>query len=167
MYLLDANVFIDAKNFYYRFDTFPGFWEWLDAGRESGLIASIEPIRDELLKGNDELADWVKERKNSGWFIPVDDDETQEVLAKVANWVQGQRFKDSAKSEFLGCGDPWLIAKAKVIGATVVTLEKYEENSRKKVPIPNVCRAFGVLYCDTFDLLRKMDASFTMHGGQK
>lgn len=31
MYLLDANVFIEAKNRYYGFDLAPGFWDWLDA----------------------------------------------------------------------------------------------------------------------------------------
>ena len=77
MYLLDANVFIEAKNTYYRFDTFPGFWNWLDAEQAKGHLGSIQPIRDELLKGNDELADWIKARKDSGWFLPVDDIETQ------------------------------------------------------------------------------------------
>jgi hypothetical protein len=31
--------------------------------------------------------------------------------------------KYPAKLEFLNCGDPWLIAKAKVMGATVITQE--------------------------------------------
>ena len=28
-YLLDANVFIQAKNLHYGFDFFPAFWDWL------------------------------------------------------------------------------------------------------------------------------------------
>lgn len=28
-YLLDANVFIEAKNRYYGFDFCPAFWNWL------------------------------------------------------------------------------------------------------------------------------------------
>nr|WP_269633613.1 DUF4411 family protein [Pelomonas sp. BJYL3] len=28
-YLLDANVFIQAKNLQYGFDFCPGFWDWL------------------------------------------------------------------------------------------------------------------------------------------
>ena len=164
MYLLDANVFIEAKNFYYRFDTFPGFWEWLDVEQANGQLASIEPIRDELLKGNDDPAAWVKERKDSGWFLPVDDVETQQNLAQIAAWVIAQPFKEAAKPEFLGSGDPWLIAKAKAIGATVVTQETFDAQSRKKVKIPNVCRAFHVLYINTFDLLRQMGATFTLRG---
>ena len=162
MYLLDANVFIEAKNFYYRFDTFPGFWEWLDTKQSIKLIASIEPICEEILKGNDELADWIKPRKDSGWFLPVDDLETQQNLSQIAAWVMGQPFKESAKPEFLSGGDPWLIAKAKTLGATIVTQETFDAQSRKKVKIPNVCRAFEVPYVNTFDLLRQNSAAFTL-----
>jgi len=162
MYLLDANVFIEAKNFYYSFDTFPGFWEWLDTEQARGNIASIQPICDELLKGNDELAAWIKERKGSSWFLPVDDDVTQQNLRQIAVWVMAQPYKDVAKQEFLSGGDPWLIAKAKTLGAAVVTQETFDAQARKKVKIPNVCRAFRVRYVNTFDLLRQTGATFTL-----
>ncbi len=35
-YLLDANVFIDAKNRYYGFDFCPGFWDWVDLAHAMG-----------------------------------------------------------------------------------------------------------------------------------
>jgi len=162
MYLLDANVFIDAKNWYYRFDTFPGFWEWLDAEQAQGKLASICPVCDELLKGNDELAKWIKARKGSGWFLPVDDVLTQQHFREIAVWVMEQPFKEVAKPEFLSGGDPWLIAKAKTIDATVVTHEIFAAQSKKKVKIPNVCRAFSVPYINTFDLLRQTGASFSL-----
>lgn len=162
MYLLDANVFIEAKNFYYRFDTFPGFWEWLDVEQAKDTLGSIQPIHDELLKGNDELAAWIKDRKDSGWFLAVDDVPTQQYLAEIAVWVMEQPYKESAKPEFLGGGDPWLIAKAKTIGATVVTQETFDAQSKKKVKIPNVCRAFNVTYINTFDLLRQTGATFAL-----
>ena len=164
MYLLDANVFIEAKNFYYGFDTFPGFWEWLDAEHSNGHLRSIKPIRDELLKGSDDLAAWIEERKDSGWFLTVDDVDTQHNLALIAVWVMGQPFKEVAKSDFLSGSDPWLIAKAKAIGATVVTQENFDAQCRRKVKIPNICRAFNVPYINTFDLLRQMGATFTMRG---
>lgn len=161
MHLLDANLFIEAKNFYYGFDTFPGFWEWLDAEHDNGRLASIKPICDELLKGNDGLAAWIKERKDSGWFLPIDDVQTQQNLVKIATWIVAQPYKEAAKADFLSAGDPWLIAKAKAIGATVVTQETFDSQSRKKVKIPNVCRAFQVHSINTFDLLRQTGAIFT------
>jgi hypothetical protein len=34
-YLLDANVFIQAKNLHYGFDFCPGFWDWLVASNSA------------------------------------------------------------------------------------------------------------------------------------
>ena len=42
MYLLDTNVFIEAKNRYYAFDIAPGFWTWLDTAHQKSLACSIE-----------------------------------------------------------------------------------------------------------------------------
>ncbi len=69
MYLLDANVFIDAKRNHYRFDPCPGFWEWLDHAHEMDVVASIEKVRSELVGTEDELSDWA--RASTGRFGPV------------------------------------------------------------------------------------------------
>ena len=61
-YLLDTNVFIEAKNSHYGFDFCPAFWDWLDAANTKGLVFSIEKVRDELIAGDDELAEWAKAR---------------------------------------------------------------------------------------------------------
>jgi len=66
-YLLDANVFIEAKNRYYGFDIVPSFWKWLDRKQISCEIASILPVYNELAQGDDDLSNWVKARKGSGW----------------------------------------------------------------------------------------------------
>lgn len=42
MYLVDANVLIEAKNRYYAFDIAPGFWEWLEGAHAAGEVGSIE-----------------------------------------------------------------------------------------------------------------------------
>lgn len=158
MYLLDANVFIEAKNFYYRFEIAPRFWEWLDEQQADGKLASVDPIGRELRKGDDELAGWVKERMKSDWFIPVEDEETQRAFTRIVNWVSSWPFTQPAKDKFLDCGDPWLIAKTLVLNATVVTSEIYEPNTKKKVKIPNVCQAFDIPFVNTFDMLSQMGA---------
>ena len=50
-YLLDADVFIRAKNDHYSFDTVPGFWDWLHNANARGDVFSIQRVRDELLAG--------------------------------------------------------------------------------------------------------------------
>ena len=99
MYLLDANVFIESKNVYYGFDTFPGFWDWLDAEQTPGHLGSIRMICDELLKGNDDLKEWAIGRKISGWFLQNDDEQTQQIFTLISVWVMEQEFRDAAKSE--------------------------------------------------------------------
>ena len=48
-YLLDANVFIAAKNLHYSFDFCPAFWDWLISGNAAGSVFSIEKVGDEVL----------------------------------------------------------------------------------------------------------------------
>ncbi|MEJ1354792.1 MAG: DUF4411 family protein, partial [Candidatus Sedimenticola sp. (ex Thyasira tokunagai)] len=38
IFLLDANVLINAKNFYYPIDRVPEFWDWLVHQGETGNI---------------------------------------------------------------------------------------------------------------------------------
>lgn len=59
-YLLDANIFIQAKNLHYGFDFCPAFWDWIDAGSVTGTVFSIEKVGDELVGGGDELAAWAR-----------------------------------------------------------------------------------------------------------
>jgi hypothetical protein len=160
MYLIDANVFIQAKNLYYRFSSFPGFWEWLDIEQQNNRIASVKPIQDELEKGNDELAQWAKDRSDKNWFLPVADEPTQRSFIEIANWVIAQSFKNTAQQEFLGGADPWLISSARNLGATVVTHEKYDAKCMRKILIPNVCKAFDVNYMDVYDLINILGARF-------
>jgi len=50
-YLLDANVFIQAKNLHYGLDFCPAFWDWLIARNATGDVLSIERVGDEIEAG--------------------------------------------------------------------------------------------------------------------
>jgi len=54
-YLLDTNIFIQAKNLYYGFEFCPAFWDWLVAQNQVGKVASIEKVAEELKAGDDQL----------------------------------------------------------------------------------------------------------------
>ena len=47
-FLLDTNIFIQAKNLHYGFDFCPAFWEWLISQNATGRVASIDKVGDEL-----------------------------------------------------------------------------------------------------------------------
>lgn len=162
MFLTDANVFIEAKNRYYDFDICPGFWDWMDTQMPVQKICSIMPVYDELVHGGDNLAQWIKDRKGDGRFLRVEDPATQTLFARVAATVQSGPFRLEAKAQFLAGADPWLVAKAGTIGATVVTQEKYQAGVIRRVPLPNICQEFGVPFVDTFELLKRGAAKFKM-----
>lgn len=67
-YLLDSDVFIQAKNFHYGFDFCPAFWMWLMENNRSGRVASIEAVSIELRKGDDDLVKWVTDQSEA-FFI--------------------------------------------------------------------------------------------------
>lgn len=162
MYLLDVNVFIEAKNRYYAFDICPGFWDWVDKVIITKDILSIDKVYDELHKSNDELSEWIKKRKSSGLFSPTDDVETQRNLKNVVSFVQKEKYIDSAKRKFFSGADPWLIAKAITIGATIVTHEVANPEAKSRIPIPNICGMLNIPFVNTFNMLRRHKASFTL-----
>jgi hypothetical protein len=43
-YLVDADVFIQAKNLHYGLDFCPAFWEWLVNRNAAGHVFSIERV---------------------------------------------------------------------------------------------------------------------------
>ena len=160
-YLLDANTYIQAKNEYYQMNVCPGYWDWLDSQFEAGYLASVSLVYDELKDFGDELSLWVKERKDQ--FLDVSDDATQAKFVEIAQHVaELQDLKPGNLENFLGGADPWLIAKAKSIGAVVVTHEVLAPESARKIKVPNVCKKFGVDYLNTFQLLRQMEACFVL-----
>jgi hypothetical protein len=143
LFLLDSNIFIEAKNRYYGFDFCPAFWDFLDSEINKTTILTIKEIYNELSHGDDDLASWIKVRKSSPFFISVDDEETQKEFSQIVQYVM-DNFSQAEANKFLDVADPWLIAKAKVLGATIVTQEVLAPTNTKKVKIPNICIHFGV-----------------------
>jgi hypothetical protein len=83
-------------------------------------------------------------------------------FAAMVQWVQAeQQFKNEAKSEFAQVADGWLAAYAKAHPHhVVVTHEEFSADVKKRVPLPNVCKRFGVEYIDTFAMLKELQARF-------
>ncbi len=163
MYLLDANTLIEAKNRYYSMTVCPGYWAWILKSHAHGLVASIDHVGEELRRGKDDLAAWVKLNKDLFWH--VSDPETQSAFATVAAHVASQAglMKAGAVDEFLSGADPWLIAKAMVTpDCVLVTHEQLNLQRKNKFIIPNVCQHFGVPWVDTFQVLDATAARFDL-----
>ena len=166
-YLLDSNTYIQAKNFYYNMKFCPAYWEWLDLEYAEGNIASISSVYEELYQPQygDELSDWVKERR--GQFISIEDNATQQKFVEIVQHTYDLQNKNPNKVDlFLSKADPWLIAKACVTGAKIVTHERVVPPESKDIKIPNICETFGVECLSTFQLLQELNAKFVLQAGE-
>ncbi len=158
-YLLDANVFIQAKNLHYGFDFCPAFWEWLVVQNAAQNVASIEKVADELASGEDDLASWAKDR-GSTFFLPADN-AILPALRTVSTWASGHGYEPAAVATFLQVADYWLISHALAHEYTVVTHE-VPANSTRKIKIPNACIGLGLHCISPYEMLRREKAEFIL-----
>jgi hypothetical protein len=156
MYLLDSNVFIQAKNRHYDFDFCPAFWDWLLLENEKRNVFSIDKVKDEIITGDDELTNWVKNNTSDQFFLPTNIQTTAEFPA-ISNWTIGGGYEQSATNEFMSVADYYLIAQAKQRKAIVVTHE-VPSNSLKKIKIPNACIGLKVSFVTPFVMLKQLHA---------
>ena len=160
-YLLDANVFIQAKNLHYGLDFCPAFWEWLIARNAAGQVYSIERVGDELAAGADELAAWAADRGPDFFLRP--DPAMLPALRLVSSWATSQQYEPAAVNTFLQRADYYLVAHALAHGHTVVTHE-IASTSVRTIKIPDACIGLGVKCVTPFEMLRMERARFVLGG---
>jgi hypothetical protein len=158
-YLLDANVFIQAKNLHYGLDFCPAFWRWLIDNHASGRVLSIDKVGDEIRAGADELTQWVQDNAND-MFRKTDAAVAAEFGA-VSTWVTGQQYEPSAINTFLQVADFYLVAHA-LAGDHIVVTHEVAANSAKRVKIPNVCIGLGLRFMTPYEMLRVEKAKFVL-----
>ena len=159
VYLLDANVFIEAENSYYMSEFCPAFWDWLVRENQRGIVYSIQHVGDELQKGNDKLAYWAKQQGNE-FFLPIDSS-IHAALVQVSSWASGGSYTASAISEFLAAADYYLVACAYAKKYTVVTRE-VKANSEKRIKIPDACGGLKVSCVSPYEMLKNEKARFVL-----
>ena len=163
-YLLDSDVFIQAKNLHYGLDFCPAFWDWLVQHNTAGRVYSIEKVGDEIEAGTDELADWAGDR-GEGFFLPPDA-AVLPALGAVSRWVTGQHYDAAAVNTFLQVADYFLVAHALAHKHIVVTHEKAAPQA-KQVKIPTACIALGIKCMTPYEMLRLERARFVLRAPQR
>ena len=159
-YLLDANVFIQAKNLHYGLDFCPAFWEWLIERNARGAVFSIERVGAEIQAVADELADWAVARGPDFFVAP--DQTVVPALTTVANWAtQEPRYEPAAVNTFLQVADYFLVAQALAGGHVVVTHEKAQPQA-KKIKLQDACIGLQVRCMTPYEMLRLERARFVL-----
>lgn len=157
-YCLDANVLIQAWQKYYSPKFCPGYWDLLNDLGSQRKIFIAEEVYNEITRTEDDLCNWLKNSK-----IPVHNiDEyvakcLQKIYAKDPSHID---LVDSTKGRSLA--DPWIIAHAMKVGATVVTKEeKVTALNSRRIKIPNVCDNMGISWINDFDFISELNIQFT------
>ena len=163
MFLLDSNVFIEASRLYYSARIAPSFWTWLAEQHFEGNVGSVPLVKKEILDGTPgPLTDWARGLPAGFWIEP--EQSAVSKMKEVAQWTVApdRQYTPAARAEFLSIADYVLVATAYARQDTVVTREQQAPNSKKRVLIPDVCKAFGVRYQDPFSMYTELGLRLTV-----
>ncbi|MEM8523051.1 MAG: DUF4411 family protein [Bacteroidota bacterium] len=162
IFLVDSNFFIQAHRAHYPLDVVPSFWKKILQLATEGKLVSIDKVKAEIYQNKDALKDWCQDNLPNDFFKSSDISLTE--YAQIANWANSRsnHYKPTALAEFLHAdeADAWLVAYALNQNIPLITHEKSEPNSKKKIKIPDVCIPFGVDYCTTIDMFRRLEEQF-------
>lgn len=142
------------QNFYPR--RFPTLWQNFNELIGSGQIVSTREVGREIDNCPVErLRDWAE---NNGEVFTIP---TAAEGAFVGQIYAVPHFQQNIERQKLLKGgvlaDPFVVAKASVVGGTVVTMEQYKDNSAK---IPSICRHFGVSCLSLEDFMEAEEWTF-------
>ena len=157
LYLLDANVLIDANRDYYPMDRVPEFWGWLEHCGENKRIAIGLEIYEEFKSYKDDLGKWARKEDVRSALVLAEEAEPS-VVARVVSEGYAPDLSDE-ELEKLG-RDPFLIGYAlRDLGnRTVVTTEsKRPSRTRANRHVPDVCERLGIPWCTPFEMLRALN----------
>jgi hypothetical protein len=160
-YWLDSSCLIQSKNGAYAFETFPVVWKFLEERIEDGILAICREVGEELLEGNDLLADWAQRQKDKGAFINPEA-AVQKTMTDVSDYVKAHYVPHQA-ADFLDGADPWLIANAAVHGGRIVTHEEPDLHSnikKREAKIPDVAKHFDLTTLQIRELFFALGAKF-------
>jgi hypothetical protein len=159
IYLLDANVLIDANRDYYPLQRVPEFWEWLHNAGENGHAKIPLEVYEEISDGKDNLASWAKQEHITIALLFQEEVD----VSLVARATDQGYASDLTDDEVVKIGrDPFLIAyvlkdpESRCVVTTEVSKAKRRRANRH---LPDVCSDLGLRCCNTFEFLRALDFS--------
>ncbi|PIT47512.1 hypothetical protein BHC46_06955 [Snodgrassella alvi] len=155
-FLIDTNVFIQAKNLHYQFCFCEKFWNLILDLHERSILYSVKSVLHELTNNSkDELANWVKNNIPESFWL--NHDEAASKYTEVINWAHSQKFKKQAISDFADyhTADAWLVSYAAKFHYSIISQEKSNPYARKKIYLADVAKEFNVPYFTIYEFLTK------------
>jgi hypothetical protein len=164
LYVLDTNVFIQAHRVSYPLDVAASFWNAVKNLADEGKIISIDNVKAEIDRNEDELNEWIGTHLPEDFFKSTEEEEILNNYGLMAPWAElkSDHYQRGAIDEFLEFdnADAWLIAYCKATGDTLVTHEVSNPQQKRRIPIPQPCDAFDVNYCNMIEMFRSLGVRF-------
>lgn len=158
VYVVDSNFFIQAHRANYPLDIAPSFWHKIKQLAEQEKIVSIDKVKKEIFDHQDDLKQWCEDNLPKGFFK-----DTQEIVAsygQVVIWANSRKshYSPNALSEFLSADEAYALADKN--NRIIVTHEKSQPETKRKIKIPEVCTPFKISFVDTIEMLRQLGERF-------
>lgn len=156
IYILDTNIIRTLLNFFpKKGKRFEEVWETIDEKIRAGEFISADECYNELARqfsDKTEQYQWFHGHKDM--FKNPDDKESVIISQLLLNPKMRETVHKKNILENRPSADIYIAAKAKAIGATVVTAEKFKPNSAQ---LPNLCKELGVKYISYDDFMALVD----------
>ena len=166
-YIFDNNIIVSIGQRHYPQDLFASFWEDLGELMDDNTVLLSDGVLSELSsklnQPDEDRNEWRK------WWInrkaSVEEENHQESYAKVVTSCQTDinyrgNCQQSSVDRFLSGADPFLIAIAKDLSATIVS-----DESGGSLKIPTISNLVEVRCISLIDFLREMKFSFDSSRG--
>lgn len=147
-YVLDTGVFRKLLSNYPKGGIFKAHWEQIDDGFKKQELISVDECYEELVRYYNEDNDdrkWLKDRKEYFYYPSMKESLFIKELLQNKKYQEMIHYKNIISNA--PSADPFVVAKAKIEKATLVTIEERKPNSSR---MPTVCDDLGIR-CINYD----------------
>ena len=164
IYIVDTNFFIQAHRASYPLDVASSFWNKVKQLANEEKILSIDKVKEEIYKNDDNLKKWCTDNLPENFF--KDTAQIMTAYGQVVTWAASRsiHYLPNALAEFLSAdeADAYVVAFALADKSSrvVVTQEISEPTRKNKVKIPDACDALKVQFVNIMDMFRQLGETF-------
>lgn len=156
IYVLDTNIIRTLLNFYPKKGKhYEKVWDIIGAKVNVNEFISVDECYNELARqfsDSTEQYKWFNEHKKM--FKNPNDQESIIISKLLLNPKMRESVHQKNILENRPSADLYIVSKAKGLGGTVVTAEKYKPNSAQ---LPNLCRELSVPFISYDDFMEIID----------
>lgn len=156
IYVLDTNIIRTLLNFFpKKGKRYEEVWLQIENDIKNGDIISSDETYNELKRqysDKTEQYQWFHDHKEM--FKNPNDIESKIICTLLTNPKMRETVHQKNILDNRPSADVYIVAKAKALGATVVTSEKYKPNSAQ---LPNLCRELDVPCISYDDFMEVID----------